>query len=367
MPGTLAPLDNRPPALPNRRASGMLAAARAGVQASFAVIGYKGRTWSLKHRGEKILLRDDRGTPTPQLDVVIVGVANAISKIYYERGYVEGDDNPPDCFSLDGITPDAAAPNKQHDVCATCRHNQWGSRITDAGKRAKSCQDSRRIAVVPLGDIQNEQLGGPMLLRIPPTSLPNLANYSDLLERKSADFNYVGTRISFDYNVAYPKLEFQALGWLTTEQAVQVVGTDGNGGVCANPLIDRMLNDFGPTEPAAAAAADADPLAGQGPAEVFKGKGNGSSKVIPIKASDPPAPEPEPEPEEQGPPAPPPAEPEPEKPAATNKNPFAAAAKQQAAAAPAKAPPKATPSKQAAMPSPAPADLEAAIGDLLDA
>jgi hypothetical protein len=340
----------------------MLAAARAGVQASFAVIGYKGRSWRLKHRGEEILLRDDRGTPTPHLDVVIVGVANAISKIYYEKSYVEGDDNPPDCFSLDGITPDAAAPKKQHDVCATCRHNAWGSRITEAGKRAKSCQDSRRIAIVPLGDILNEQLGGPMLLRIPPTSLPNLANYSDLLERKSADFNYVGTRISFDYDVAYPKLEFQALGWLTTEQAVQVVGADGNGGVCANPLIDRMLNDFGPTEPAAAPAAAPSALAGEPPA-VLKQKSNGSSKVIPIKASDPPQPEPEPEPE----PEPVPGEQEPEKPTAnTTKNPFAAAtvaAKQQP---PAKAPPKTVAAKQQ-MPTPAPADLEQAIGDLLGA
>lgn len=352
MPGPLAPLNNRPPGLPHRRASGMLAAARAGVQASFAVIGYKGRTWTLKHRGEKIMLRDDRNTPTPHLDVVIVGVANAISKIYYERGYVDGDDNPPSCFSLDGIVPDAAAPNKQHDVCATCRHNQWGSRITEAGKRAKACQDSRRVAVVPLGDIANEQLGGPMLLRIPPTSLPNLANYSDFLERKSADFNYVGTRISFDYNVAYPKLEFTALDWLTTEQAVQVVGTDGNGGVCANPLIDRMLNDFGPTEPAAA------------PAAVFK---TGNGKVIPIATSEPPPaePEPAPEPEEQGPPAPvpPPPPPPPERPAAKAANPFAAATV--AAKPPPKAAAAAAAKQPQPLPTPAPADLEAAIGDLL--
>ena len=102
---SLIPLDGHAPAaFKGRQASGMLDNARAGVQASFAVVGYKGRSWRLKHRGEETLLRDAQNRPMPELDVVIVGVAPSISKIYYARAYVEGDDSAPDCFSLDGVT-----------------------------------------------------------------------------------------------------------------------------------------------------------------------------------------------------------------------------------------------------------------------
>lgn len=327
----------------------MLDAARAGVQASFAVVGYKGRAWSLKHRGENTLVRDAKGAPVPTLEIVIVGVAPAVSKIYYQKAYVEGDDNAPDCFSIDGVAPDNASPKKQNDICATCRHNQWGSRVTDAGKRAKSCQDSRRIAIVPLGDILNKTLGGPMLLRVPPTSLPNLASYSDLLERKGADFPYVATVLGFDYAVAYPKLTFEAAGFLNDEQARQVLE------VIDDPLIGRMLFEAAPTESAAAPAAGGEaeeeehPLEGKLAAAFqqprpetvvnlptrqqaqttnpfFGGLGNGS-------AAPAPAPEPEPEP--------------------------AVAGETQAA-------PRGRRRAAAAAPAAAPASLESALQDLLD-
>jgi len=323
----------------------MLDAARAGIQASFAVVGYKGRSWRLKHRGEENLVRDAQGRPMPDLDVVIVGVAPSISKIYYEKAYVEGDDSAPDCFSLNGVTPDDAAPKKQNPTCGNCRHNAWGSRITDAGKRAKSCQDSRRIAIVPLGDIANDSLGGPMLLRIPPTSLPNLAGYADFLLRKGADLPWVGTRLSFDPDVAYPKIEFTALGYLDEGQAEQVVEQ------MENPLIERMLNEAGPTasEPEPAAGAD---IPGTPPPQA-------SATVTPMPRrrqaglGAAPAPEPEPQPTAA-------------LPVAQPGNPFAAAiAPAQPPAAPA-APASRRRVAPATQPvAQAPADLETAIDDLL--
>jgi hypothetical protein len=231
----------------------MLDNARAGVQSSFAVISVKGRVWRTKHRGEETPVLDARGQPVATLEVVIVGVAPNVSKTFYQKGFVEGSDDSPDCFSLDGIAPDATAPKKQNETCATCPQNMWGSRVTDNGKRAKACSDQRRIAVVPTGDILNKNMGGPMLLRLPPTSLPNLASYSDFLERKGADFPYVATRLGFDYDVAYPKVSFDALGYLDDAQAAQVVE------VMSNPLIDRMLYEAAPTELGAAVAAGVKP------------------------------------------------------------------------------------------------------------
>lgn len=381
MPGTLVPLDGAvPAAFANRRPSGMLDAARAGVQASFAVIGYRGKNWRLKHRGTEVLLRDGQGRPMTGLEVVVVGVAPSISKIYYGKAYVEGDDSAPDCFSIDGLTPDPTAPKIQNPECGTCKHNQWGSRVTDAGKRAKSCQDSRRIAVVPLQDITNEALGGPMLLRIPPTSLPNLAGYADMLVRKGADMPWVGTVLSFDTDVAYPKITFEALGFLSDEQSVQVVEA------MESPLVERMLHDASPVETGQAPAAGGQPadpdISGKPPAAMT------GAAVVPLRrAAAPPQPQPQPQTQPEPEPEPEPQpEPQPEPEAAqgaeaetTVVNPFAAATRAQGAqaaqgAAPVKAAtngaaPAVTRTRRVASatqtPAAAPADLESAIDDLL--
>ena len=46
------------------------------------------------------------------------------------------------------------------------------------------------------------------LLRVPPTSLKNLKDYAQLLERHGWEPAGCVTRLSFDYNEAYPKLMF---------------------------------------------------------------------------------------------------------------------------------------------------------------
>jgi hypothetical protein len=258
--GELIPFDaGRPPAVLQGRQSSLNAAAKAGVQASFAVVGYRGRNWRLKYRGDETLVADQEGNPLPYLDVVIVGVASTISKQWYEKKFVEGSDDSPDCFSTDGMAPDPTSPKKQHATCATCPRNAWGSRVTDAGKKAKACADSRRLVVVPLYDIENESFGGPMLLRIPPTTLNNLANYAGLLDKKGAGLECVATRLKFDNDVAYPLIEFHALGWLTNEQATEVLQA------MEHPQIERMLSE---AVAEAAAEVAADPLAGA-PAQVF--------------------------------------------------------------------------------------------------
>lgn len=356
-----ATLDNRalPAAFAGRQRSGMLDHARAGVQSSFAVVGYKGKNWRLKYRGEENLVRDGQGRPMNDLEVVIVGIAPNVAKTFYAKAYADGDDNAPDCFSLDGVQPDASAPKKQNPTCGNCPNNQWGSRITDNGKRAKACADSRRIAVVPRGDIENESYGGPMLLRIPATSLPNLAGYADFLTRKGADVPWVGTKLSFDYDVAYPKLVFETTGFLSDAEAQAVLEA------MENPLIERMLHDAGPTESAPAATAGADTIPGRPPAAMTGGV------VTPLRrAAGTPTPEPEPvgdpepEPEPEG-------EPEPTPPVAAQgrPNPFAAATQQQVVVQQSKPNGAAKPARRTAsavtVPEKAPADLESAIDDLL--
>lgn len=268
-------------------------AAQQGLQASFATLGYKGKNWRIKYRGEEEILFDDRGTPLPELNVVIVGVSPHISKNWYGKRYGEGDSEAPDCFSSDGVFPDMAAKNRQSPSCAACPQNAWGSRITDSGKKAKACQDVRRIAVVPSGDIRNENYGGPMLLRIPPMSLNNLAKFGTDLARMGYQPYMVETKLKFDYSVAYPLITFTPTALLGDAQAAEVLDA------LEDPLIDRMLqaDTRGATEvqePAPARSA-------------FAGSANPNpveQPPAPPPVTPPPPPAP-PEPVEIPPPAPP--------------------------------------------------------------
>jgi hypothetical protein len=196
----------------------------AGVTAGFAVMSFRGKVWRVKHRGEERAIMNERGDgPAPSIEVVIVRAAPVIAKIFYEKGFEEGSTQPPDCWSVNGATPDQAAPKKQSPTCAGCPHNAWGSKITPQGKATKACADSKRLAIVPAGDIENETYGGPMLLRVPAASLQDMAIYANKMNSMSWPYYAVATRLSFDINEAYPKFVFGAIRPLTEDEAVKVV------------------------------------------------------------------------------------------------------------------------------------------------
>jgi hypothetical protein len=195
-----------------------------GITSSYGIVGYRGKVWSIKFQGKETqLMRDDGDGPRGSIEVVIVKAASAISKIFYANGYQDGSSAPPDCWSTNGLTPDAAAQNKQNATCAGCPMNAWGSRVTEAGKQGKACSDSRRIAVIPVNDMANDMFGGPMLLRIPAASLKDLKAYGDLLNSYQYPYYACATRISFDPKEAYPKFVFSAIRPLTDDEAKYVL------------------------------------------------------------------------------------------------------------------------------------------------
>ena len=197
----------------------------AGVQASFGVIGYKGKVWSIKYRGDEVqLLRNDGDGARNSIEVVIVGAAKNLSKIYYASGYTEGANSAPDCFSTDGLVPSPSATSRQSPTCASCPQNVWGSKISEvSGKPTKRCADSKRLAIVPLQDIHNEMYGGPMLLRVPAASLQELGQFGEKMKQLGYPYYAIGSRISFDTEVSYPRFTFQAIRPLTDEEASKVV------------------------------------------------------------------------------------------------------------------------------------------------
>lgn len=196
----------------------------AGVASSYGVVGYRGKVWSIKFGGEETqLMRDDGDGPRNSIEVIIVKASPAISKIFYKQGYVDGSNAAPDCWSSNGVAPDNSVQNKVNPTCANCPMNAWGSRTTDAGKQAKACSDSRRVAVVPVADIANELTGGPMLLRVPAASLKDLKAYGELLSSYQYPYYAAATRISFDAAEAFPKFVFSAIRPLTAEEVAQVM------------------------------------------------------------------------------------------------------------------------------------------------
>lgn len=214
-----------------------------GVAASYGIIGYRGKVWSTKYQGvETPLMREDGDGPRGSIEVVMIKASPAISKIFYKNGYQDGSNLAPDCWSSDGVKPDAAAQGKVSPTCANCPMNAWGSRVTDAGKPGKACSDSRRLAIVPLNDLYNDALGGPMLLRVPAASLKDLKAYGDLLNGYNFPYYAVATRVSFDPAEAYPKFVFSAMRPLTNDEALTIAELRSDKRV--STVISEMAQEY---------------------------------------------------------------------------------------------------------------------------
>jgi hypothetical protein len=192
----------------------------AGIQAGFGLIGYKGKVWSTRYRGTITpLMRPDGDGPRGSIEVVVLKAPRAVSKVFYEGGWVDGSSEAPDCFSTNGVVPEPGVNKKQGNTCALCEKNKWGSRVTDAGNKGKACSDSKRLAIVPLQDLNNEALGGPMLLRVPAASLAEFASFDEKMRNLGYPYYSYGMRIAFDASESYPKFTFTAIRPLTDAEA----------------------------------------------------------------------------------------------------------------------------------------------------
>lgn len=239
MPSVFSTLTNVPD---------MIAAAQEGIGAGYAALSVAGRVWSVRYRGDKTMVMNAQsGQPEGQIPVVIVGVSPTISKAWYEAAFTPADmeaGKSPDCYSNDGIEPDAGSTKRQSATCALCPKNAFGSARANpsdpnSSSKGKDCRDSRRIAVVPAGDIRNEEYGGPMLLSVPPTSLQSLAGYAREVARFKAPLFSVVTTMGFDYTVNHPQIVFKAAGWVDGTQAEQIVE------VLKDPQVERITSGAG--------------------------------------------------------------------------------------------------------------------------
>lgn len=185
----------------------------------FPVMSIKGKQFALVKNGERKVLMNpnDEDEVATSINVVILKANPNLSKVWYAKGYTEGSDAKPDCFSNDGVAPDPGVEKPQSKKCATCPKNEWGSKVGDDGKKMKACADSRRLAIA-----SPDRIDDPILLRAPAATLKPLAEYGSELAKRQVPYSAVITKVGFDREAASPKLTFKPIGFLTEDQYAEV-------------------------------------------------------------------------------------------------------------------------------------------------
>lgn len=207
------------------------------VAGGFPVISIRGKAFHIVRGGDEELITKDvdgEAMPAPYIDIVVVHANPNVSKIYYEKEYKEGDDAAPTCYSVNGDRPEPDSESPQAKNCATCKHNVWGSRMTDDGRKAKACSDARRVAVAAPDAIDD-----PMLLRVPPTSLKGLGEYQQKLSKHGVAIQEVVTRLKFDPTLAHPMLLFKPQGFIDDPVALDAI-EQGMGTALVQQIIGAM-------------------------------------------------------------------------------------------------------------------------------
>lgn len=214
VPAHLAARVGKPSALAQAMAGGITGGS------DFPRISIKGARFRIVEDGTETVLNQTT------LDVVVVGANPRLSKTWYAKEWnKDNEPTAPDCYSLDGVSPNQDSTKPQSDLCASCPHNAWGSKIAPNGQQLKACSDKKRLAVVAADDAT-----GPVyLLEVTPAALKGLNAYQKELSVRGIAPEIVRTRISFDTDASFPKLLFGFGGFLdeaAMEAVDQLSGTD---------------------------------------------------------------------------------------------------------------------------------------------
>lgn len=71
---------------------------------------------------------------------------------FYEKVFTPGSNSPPDCWSADLVKPHPTSSKKQSELCAECRHNQFG---TARDGKSKACGEMTWVFLL------NPEFGNP--------------------------------------------------------------------------------------------------------------------------------------------------------------------------------------------------------------
>jgi hypothetical protein len=177
-------------------------------------ISLRGGKFRMVVNGEEILTSN-----SDTLNVVIVNAAKDVSRTFYEGVYNPKEKaGPPDCWSADGVTPDASIQEPQHHNCGECPQNVKGS--GQGGGRA--CRHFRRIAVALAddigGDIYQLTLASKSIFGKGDLNHMPFEQYAKYVGSQGYNLNTLSTEMRFDEDSDTAKLYFKPLKFLSKEQ-----------------------------------------------------------------------------------------------------------------------------------------------------
>ena len=177
-------------------------------------ISLRGGKFRMVVNGEEILTSN-----SDTLNVVIVNAAKDVSRTYYGGAYNPKEKaGPPDCWSADGVTPDASIAEPQHHNCGECPQNIKGSGA--GGGRA--CRHFRRIAVALAddigGDIYQLTLASKSIFGKGDLNHMPFEQYAKYVGSQGYNLNTLSTEMRFDEDSDTAKLYFKPLKFLSKEQ-----------------------------------------------------------------------------------------------------------------------------------------------------
>lgn len=176
-------------------------------------ISIRGGVFRMLVNGEEIAKNESRA-----MNVVIVGGNPHVSRQFYAGKYVAGENAAPDCWSNDGIKPDASIEAPQNSTCEGCPQNIKGSGQNDS----KACRYQQRLAVVLADDI-----GGDIFqLTLPSKSIFGRGDldkmpfqqYAKYVGSQGKNINTLVTEMRMDSDSDTPKLTFKPVRFLSREE-----------------------------------------------------------------------------------------------------------------------------------------------------
>ena len=177
-------------------------------------ISLRGGKFRMVVNGEEVLTSNSES-----LNVVIVNAARDVSRTFYAKAYNPKEDATiPDCWSNNGVAPDATVEEPQHHNCTECPQNVKGSGT--GGMRA--CRHFRRVAVALAddvgGDVYQLQLASKSIFGKGDLTHMPFEQYVKYVGSQGYNLNTLTTEMRFDSDSDTAKLFFKPLKFLSKEQ-----------------------------------------------------------------------------------------------------------------------------------------------------
>lgn len=135
-----------------------------------------------------------KGAEVPGNKMNVVVLDHIIENAFYPGNYDSNNPQPPVCFAFgrveEGMAPHPDSAEPQHETCAGCPQNEYGTANTGKGK---ACKNIRRLALISQGDLDEDIAAAEVAyLKVPVTSVKAWAGFvrqgAEVLKRPPLGF-----------------------------------------------------------------------------------------------------------------------------------------------------------------------------------